>query len=342
MFFRCFEPPYELDLESGQRLGPINLAYETYGKLDHSKSNAILVCHALSGDAKVTDWWGAYVGPNKAIDTNRYFVICINTIGSCYGSTGPTSVDPKTGKPYGTTFPVITVTDMVRSQKALIDHLGISRLKAVIGASMGGMQALEWAIHYPDQVAACVPIATSAYLAPQALAFNAVGRFAITSDRNIGLSIARMIGHITYLSNESIALKFGRRLQKKEHYSYDFSEEFEIESYLKYQGDKFVNRFDPDTYLYLSKAMSYFDLVKEYGSLKKAFGKVQAKFLVMSISSDWIYPSKQSKEIVKTLMNLNKEVTYCELDSPYGHDAFLLENDQLSGVIANFLENSHA
>ncbi len=343
-----------LELSSGQELGAFEIVYTTYGTLNQNKSNALLICHALSGDADAVIWWETQVGPGKAIDTNQYFVICSNTIGSCYGSTGPASINPKTDTPYNLSFPVITITDMVNAQKKLIDSLDISSLASVIGGSMGGMQALEWAVLYPENIRTCVAIATSAELAPQALAFNAVGREAIISDPNFqqgnyaeetvpkhGLSIARMIGHITYRSDESMSEKFGRRLLKKEDYGYDFSTDFEIESYLKYQGDKFVNRFDANSYLYLAKAMSYFDLSKKYGSLEEAFKNTQANFLILSISSDWLYPARESKRIVKALMKQNKPVTYCEIEASHGHDSFLMENDQLSKLIQSFLENTH-
>jgi homoserine O-acetyltransferase len=359
-FVTLFDSASPLKLESGQSLPSVTLAYETYGKLNNKKSNAILICHALSGDAhaafkhkgkeKSDGWWDNMVGPGKAIDTDRFFVICSNTIGSCLGSTGPSSIDPKTKKPYGLNFPIITISDMTQAQKALIYHLGISKLKAVIGGSMGGMQALEWAINYPEMAAQTIAIATTSKISPQALAFGAVGRKAISSDvkwkkgnyygKDIpedGLSIARMIGHITYLSEESMSRKFGRRLQAKSEYGYNFQNDFQIESYLQYQGDKFVNRFDANAYLYLSKAMSYFDLGKKYGSLKKAFKPALSQFLIISISSDWLYPSAQSKEVAKVLMNLDKQVSFSEVQSPYGHDGFLLETDAITQLIRPFL-----
>lgn len=355
------DPPHELKLESGQTLGPITLAYETYGILNAIKSNAILICHALSGDAHVAfvhkddpnyiGWWNNYVGPGKAIDTDRYFVICSNVIGGCKGSTGPNSVNPKTGKPYGLTFPVITIGDMVHAQRYLIDYLGIDSLKAVIGGSMGGMMVLEWSILYPNRIRSAIVLASTARVSTQALAFDAVGRNAIISDPNWnsgdyygkpqlpekGLATARMIGHITYLSDESLNKKFGRNLQDKSEYGYDFETDFEIESYLRYQGNKFVSRFDANSYLFLTKAISYFDLAKKYGSLEKAFKPIEAKCLIVSIKSDWLYPSKQSKEMVSMLLKLNKEVTYFECDSQYGHDAFLLDNPQLFELIKSFL-----
>jgi len=359
--FTDFFPPNELVLESGQKIGPITLQYETYGTLNDSKSNAVLICHALSGDAHVSGvdlkdptyvgWWDSFVGPGKAIDTNQFFVICSNVLGGCKGSTGPQSIDPKTQKPYGLTFPIMTIGDMVNAQEALIHWLGIESLHAVIGGSMGGMQALEWAIQFPSKVKRCIPIATTSRLSPQALAFDAVGRNAIISDPNYnkghyydqpnqpenGLAIARMIGHITYLSEESMDYKFGRKLQKKDDYGYDFSTDFQVESYLVYQGNKFGSRFDANSYVYLTKAISYFDLEKKYGSLESAFERIQSKMMVVSITSDWLYTPKESKAIVKALMKLNKQVTYCEINSDSGHDAFLIDHAHLGKVTRNFL-----
>jgi homoserine O-acetyltransferase/O-succinyltransferase len=361
-YFNCFEPPNELLLDSALKLGPITLAYETYGSLNQNKDNVILVCHTLSGDAHAAfyqkedktylGWWDILIGPGKPLDTDKYFIICINTLGSCKGSTGPSSINPKTNTKFGLSFPVITIGDMVNAQKALIDHLDINKIKMVIGGSMGGMQALEWAIMFPDYIESCVPVASTACVSPQALAFDAVGRNSIIADSNWnngnyyeksqpekGLATARMIGHITYLSDELLNTKFGRKLQEKTDYAYDFSTDFQIESYLKYQGDKFVNRFDANSYLYLTKAISYFDLSKKYTSLENAFKKCSAKFLIISISSDWLYTPKQSKDMVKALIKLNKEVTYCEIDSKFGHDAFLLKNKNMEDLIYHFLEN---
>jgi len=349
-FFLSSKP---LRLESGAILPQFQIAYETFGTLNADKSNAILVCHALSGDSHAGDggWWDGMIGPGKALDTSNYFVLCSNTIGSCKGSSGPQSINPETGKPYGITFPVITIGDMVLAQKQWIESLGITTLHMVIGGSMGGMQAIEWAIMFPDAVKSCAVIATAAGLSPQALAFGAVGRQAILADpkwKNAeydpaeppenGLSIARMIGHITYLSEESMRMKFGRKLQQKNDYGYDFTTDFQIESYLLHQGDKFVNRFDANAYLYLSKAMSYFDLEKKYGTLNDAFKHVTASFLVVSISSDMLYPSKQSKAITHALMKDGKVVTYVEMDSPYGHDSFLIETDKLTDLVKPYLE----
>ena len=348
-----YSSTHPLTLESGAILPEFQLAYEVVGVLNADRSNAILVCHALSGDAHAANggWWDAMIGSGKALDTDKYCVLSSNTLGSCKGSSGPQSLDPKTGKPYGLTFPVITVGDMVQAQKQWISSLGITQLHMVIGGSMGGMQAIEWAIMFPDMVKSCAIIATASWLSPQALAFGAVGRQAILADPKwnsgnyetteppeSGLSIARMIGHITYLSEESMRMKFGRKLQQKEDYGYDFKTDFQIESYLLHQGDKFVNRFDANAYLYLSKAMSYFDLEKKYGSVTKAFENVKSSFLVVSISSDMLYPSKQSKELTHALMKHRKPVTYVEMDSPYGHDSFLIETDKLTNLVKPYLE----
>jgi homoserine O-acetyltransferase len=360
--FTFAEPPGELELESGQKLGPIIQAYETYGELTPERDNAVLVCHALSGDAHVAGyhksddrkpgWWDLYVGPGKAIDTTKYFVICSNIIGGCKGSTGPSSLDPATGKPYGMRFPIVTITDMVRAQKALLDHLGIRRLLSITGGSLGGFQTLEWAVRYPEAVASAIPTATAARLSAQGIAFNEVGRQAIMADPNwrrgdyygatpplSGLAIARMIGHITYLSDAQMHEKFGRRLQTRKAFGYDFQAEFEVESYLRYQGDSFVRRFDANSYLYISKAMDYFDLPGRYGSLVEAFQNVKAEMLVLSISSDWLFPTYQSKEIVRALKAHGVPTTFLELEAPYGHDSFFLPNPPLADTIAGFLAN---
>ncbi|MGZ7048315.1 MAG: homoserine O-acetyltransferase MetX, partial [Methanobacterium sp.] len=343
----------DLILEGGSKLKNATIAYETYGKLNKEKSNAILVCHALSGDAHVAGWhegdrkpgwWDTVIGPGKCLDTGKYFIICSNIIGGCKGSTGPSSINPETEKPYGLDFPIITISDIVNAQKKLIDYLQIKQLFAVIGGSMGGMQVLQWCVSYPNMVKLAIPIATAANSAPQQIAFNEVGRQAIISDPkwnkgyysleeipNDGLSLARMIGHITYLSYESMYQKFGRRLQDKEKYSFDFSMDFEVESYLHYQGESFVQRFDANSYLYITKAMDYFDLTKN-GSLSEGFKDVTAKFLVISVNSDWLYPPAQSKEIVMALTANNIDVSYHELKSSYGHDAFLLEEGQLNYI----------
>jgi homoserine O-acetyltransferase/O-succinyltransferase len=361
--FTFAAPPDGLGLDCGQSLGPITLAYETYGELTPARDNAILILHALSGDAHVAGyhspddrkpgWWDIFVGPGKAFDTSKYFIICSNIVGGCKGSTGPCSENPATGKPYGPAFPIVTIGDMVRAQKALLDHLGIRRLLSMAGGSMGGFQVLEWAVRYPDAVASAIPLATAARLSAQGIAFNEVGRQAIMADPNwqggdyygrqapsAGLAIARMIAHITYLSDEQMHAKFGRRLQDRQSYGYDFKTEFQVESYLRYQGDSFVRRFDANSYLYISKAMDYFDLAARSGSLVEALAAVRAHFLVVSISSDWLFPTYQSKEIVKALKANGVPTTFMELDSPYGHDAFLLPSERLAATIAGFLENA--
>lgn len=348
----------DLVLESGQRLKQATIAYETYGKLNKDKSNAILICHALSGDAhaagwhdgdKKPGWWDIAIGSGKAFDTEKYCVICSNIFGGCKGSTGPSSTNPSTGKPYGLDFPVITIGDMVDAQKKLIDFLGIEQLYAVAGGSMGGMQALQWCVAYPDSVRRGIIIATAAYSRSQHIAFNEVGRRAIIADPNWnngdyysgepptkGLAVARMVGHITYLSDESMQQKFGRQLKDKEKYGYDLSTDFQVESYLQHQGDAFVRRFDANSYLYITKAIDYFDL-KKNGSLDEAFKGVKSKFLVISVSSDWLYPDYQSREIIMALTANDADVSYAEINSIYGHDAFLLEGGQLNYLISNFL-----
>lgn len=361
-YFTCCEHPGEMALASGAKLGPITLAYETYGTLNADRSNAILILHALSGDSHAAGryaeddrhpgWWDNSIGPGKAFDTDRYFLICSNVIGGCQGSTGPASINPATGREYGLSFPMITIQDMVGAQAHLIDHLGIDRLLAVSGGSMGGMQALQWAVSFPDRVIASIPIATTSKLSPQGIAFNEVGRAAIMADRNYnggdyygkavpreGLALARMIGHITYLSDDSMHEKFGRKLRGKKSFGYDFTVDFEVESYLRYKGDTFVSRFDANSYLYITKAIDYFDLSLPSGSLVQAVEKAKAKFLIVSFKSDWLYPPYQSREIVKALMINGIDVTYCEIDSKYGHDAFLLDEGEMSKIITNFLAN---
>ena len=356
-----FDIPGPLVLESGQTLSGVRVAYETYGRLNRRKSNAILVCHALSGDAHAaghhegdtrSGWWDIVIGPGRAFDTDRYFVICSNVIGGCKGSTGPSSVNPETGDPYGTSFPVITIRDMVDTQKALVDHLGIRQLYAVAGGSMGGMQVLQWAVRYPGMVRKAVVIATTAASTPQQIAFDEVGRNAIISDPDwkggayygtegpvSGLALARMVGHITYLSDNSMHEKFGRNLQGRERLGFGFSTEFQVESYLHHQGDTFTKRFDANSYLYITKAIDYFDIRKD-GSLVKGFEGVSAGFLVISVTSDWLYPPYQSEEIVAALNANNCEVQYCEIRSGYGHDAFLLEGGQLNYLIGRFLSHT--
>jgi len=361
-YFTFIPSEKDYKLACGKQLPLITIAYETYGKLNSDKNNAILICHALTGDAHVAGftnnedkkpgWWDTLVGAGKAFDTEKYFIICSNVLGSCYGSTGPASINPETNQIYAMIFPVVTIKDMVRCQKYLIEHLGVNKLLSVVGGSMGGMQVLQWAIEYPELLYSAIPIATTSKLTAQNIAFNEVGRQAIVSDPNwqngnyhgisiptSGLSIARMIAHITYLSDISMRNKFGRNLQYNENLNYDFSTEFQVESYLHYQGDIFVKRFDANTYLYLTKAMDYFDLSIDYGTLNNAFKNAKNSFLIVSFSSDWLFPPYQSFDIVKALKANNVPVSYCEISSNYGHDAFLLEFEQLSDLIDNFLNN---
>ncbi len=352
-----------LTLQCGKPLGPIDVAYETYGTLSAERDNVILLCHALSGDAHAAGyhspndrkpgWWDSMVGPGKPIDTNRYFVICSNILGGCRGTTGPSSINPNTGKPYGLEFPIITIGDMVHVQKLLLDTLGIEHVLAVIGGSMGGMQVLQWAVAYPDKIHSAICIASTTRLNAQAIAFDAVGRNAILADPNFsdgqytdehspdrGLAIARMIGHITYLSEQSMRAKFGRQLQKKDQYSYDFNSEFTVETYLDYQGQAFTERFDANSYLYITKAMDYFDLVREYGTLHQAFRNTTCRYCVISFSSDWLFPPEQSEDIVHALEAEGKDVSYCNIHSPYGHDAFLLEVQELGTLLSGFLNST--
>jgi homoserine O-acetyltransferase/O-succinyltransferase len=351
-----------LPLDSGLTLAPVTIAYETYGQLNEDKSNAILLLHALSGDAHAAGWhrgdrrpgwWDILVGPGRAFDTDKYFLICTNVIGGCKGSSGPGSPHPDDGRPYGLRFPVVTVPDMVRAQKLLLDQLGIERLLGVSGGSMGGMQALEWVTAYPEAVASCIPIASTHRHSPMQIAFNEVGRQAIMRDPNwrggdyyegehpdAGLAVARMIGHVTYLSDESMHDKFGRRLRDKQVFGYDFTLDFEVESYLKHQGEVFTRRFDANTYLYITKALDYFDLANGHGTLVEAFREVpsETRFLVIAFSSDWLYPPYQSKEVVRALKGNGLDCTYLEIHSTYGHDAFLLETDQQTHLIKHFLD----
>lgn len=350
----------KIKLNSGVEFGPIEIAYETYGELNEQGDNAILVLHALTGDAhaagyysesdKKYGWWDEMIGPDKAFDTNKYFVVSSNMLGGCSGTTGPSSINPETGKPYGLTFPVITMEDAVQVQKILVDALGIKKM-IVAGGSMGGMQALEWATAYPDYVSKTVIIASTSRLTAQGIAFNAVGRNAILSDENFnggdyydkkhpekGLSVARMIGHITYLCEESMHKKFGRRLQDKSKPDFDFGIDFQVESYLQHQGLTFVERFDANSYLFITKAVDYFDLADKYGSLEEAFKHADSAFLIISFSSDWLFPTEQSKEMTKALVRAGKDVSFCEIQSPCGHDAFLLEFQTQTEIIKSFLK----
>jgi homoserine O-acetyltransferase/O-succinyltransferase len=380
---RYLDLPNPVALDCGCNLHPVRVAYETYGVLSPRRDNAILVCHALSGDAhaagfseeatarstrdgfgaeerdgeasKGLGWWDGMIGPGKAFDTDRFFVISTNLLGGCRGTTGPSSLDPATGRPYGPDFPVITVADMVRTERALLDALEIERLAAVAGGSLGGMQAFEWAILFPDQVDAVLAIASTHALHPQGMAWNAIAREAIMRDASwqegryhdtpeapdAGMSVARMIGHITYLSAAALHDKFGRRLQNAEEVRYTITEpEFEIESYLRHQADSFVKRFDANTYLYMSRALSYFDLAREHGggSLSQALEGVKARSLLIAFSSDWLYPPSGSRDIEEALRGLGKPVELHVIEAPYGHDCFLLEEAQQTPIIRRFLQ----
>jgi len=358
--FTFAHPPDELGLESGEKLGPIRLAYETYGDLNPQKSNAVLVLHALSGDAHAAGfhkgdtapgWWDSLIGSDKGIDTNKYFVVCSNVIGGCKGSTGPSSVNPLTGKPYGLDFPLITIGDMVNAQRHLIDHLGIEKLLAVVGGSMGGMEVLQWMVSYPERIRAAIPIATTLKHTPQQIAFNEVGRQAVMADPNWrkgnyygskpptkGLAVARMIGHITYMSDTSMTEKFGRRT-RTDREPFKFSAEFEVEGYLRYRGDNFVKRFDANSYLYITKAIDYFNILNGH-SLASIFKGLKAKVLVLAFKSDWLYPAYQSQEIVKACKLAGVNASYCEINSSYGHDAFLLEIEEETHLIKHFLSTA--
>ncbi|MCX5815572.1 MAG: homoserine O-acetyltransferase [Proteobacteria bacterium] len=359
-YYTFAHPPDELELESGEKLGPVTLVYETYGTLNESRSNAVLVLHALTGDAHAAGfhegdrdpgWWDNMIGPGKAFDTNKYFIICSNVLGGCKGSTGPSSIDPKTDRPYGLNFPVITIKDMVNAQRYLTDYLGIGKFLSVAGGSMGGMQALQWVVSYPDRVGSVIPIATTANHSPQQIAFNEVGRQAIMADPNWndgdyygkelpakGLGVARMVGHITYMSDVSMSEKFGRRFKdiKK---PFKFSPEFEVEGYLQYRGDNFIKRFDPNSYLYITKAIDYFDLSNGRGLYESLKG-IKTRFLIIAFKSDWLYPAYQSQEIARACKLAGVEAIYCELSSTYGHDAFLVEVEEQSHLIKHFLERA--
>ena len=361
--FYTFAETQKMILEGGATLGPVTMAYETCGELNPEKNNAVLICHALSGDSHVAGyysrddtkpgWWDIMVGPGKGIDTDKYFVICVNVLGSCMGSTGPSSPDPETGNPYGHRFPVVTIGDMVRAQKALLDDLGIKKILAVVGGSIGGMQVLEWCVRYPEMIISAIPLASTTRHSALTIAFNEVARQAIMTDPDWnngdyyagskpdhGLAVARMIGHITYLSDESMRLKFGRQLQDKSDFSFQFDADFQVENYLRHQSTKFVDRFDANSFLYITKAADYFDLEKQYGagSMVRAFQKARAKFLTISFTSDWLYPTYQSREMVQALKKNNLDVSFCEIEAKWGHDAFLLPNERLTSLIKGFLE----
>jgi homoserine O-acetyltransferase/O-succinyltransferase len=358
-------------LEAGGSIGPVDVAYETYGELSSGKDNVILVEHALSGDAHVAGWdkksyysgerqwlsrkpgwWDSIVGPGKAIDTEKFFVICSNYLGSCYGTTGPSSINPATGKPYGLTFPMVTVHDWVRLQSLLLEKLGIEKIYAVTGGSLGGQQAIEWALAYPERVKKTIVFAASPRLSSQGLAFNAVGRYCIMNDPNFnggnyygsnypqaGLAAARMLAHITYLSRQGMDEKFGRRLRNKEKPDFSFNIEFEVESYLEYQGRSFVERFDANSYLYITKAMDYYDGAAKWGDgdLAAACGRIKSDVMIVSFSSDWLYPPAQCNEFALALSEAGKPVASVNVPSLYGHDAFLVETQEVGTLLSGFL-----
>lgn len=350
-----------LVLQSGQTLAPVTIAYETYGTLNAERSNAVLVCHALTGDHFVASqhpitgkpgWWSDLVGPGKVIDTDRFFVVCANVLGGCMGSTGPKEINPETGQPWGLTFPVITIRDMVQAQTRLIDHLGIEKLFCVVGGSMGAMQVLEWAARYPERVFSAIPIAGSYRHSAQNIAFHEVGRQAIMADPDWahgaylaedkkprrGLSVARMAAHITYLSEAALHRKFGRRLQDRDSLTYGFDADFQVESYLRHQGVAFVDRFDANSYLYITRAMDYFDLAAENGGvLAEAFKGTAVRFCVISFSSDWLFPTEESKAIVRALNAVAANVSFVEVDSDKGHDAFLLDEPEFHRILEGFI-----
>ncbi len=352
--------PGPLRLDGGVLLSPVEIAYETYGTLAADGGNAILICHALTGDQHVASnhpitgkpgWWTRMVGAGKPINPARHFVICANVLGSCMGSSGPATVNPATGAPWGMSFPVITIRDMVRAQAMLLDHLGVQRLKAVVGGSMGGMQALSWPATFPDRVEAAVVIASTARHSAQNIAFHEVGRQAVMADPRwnggayyegeppaSGLAVARMAAHITYLSEAGLTEKFGRKLQAREAKTFGFDADFQVESYLRHQGLSFVDRFDANAYLYITRAMDYFDLAEEHGGvLANAFRETKARFCLVSFDTDWLYPTRDSRSIVHALNAAGAPVSFVELSSPFGHDAFLLEAPELNRVVDGFL-----
>ncbi|MBF0143698.1 MAG: homoserine O-acetyltransferase [Magnetococcales bacterium] len=355
-------PP--LSLDCGATLAPVRVAFETYGRLNADASNAVLICHALSGNAHAagrhaeddpkTGWWDNTIGPGKPFDTDHYFVICCNNLGGCDGTTGPSSIDPKTGRPFGLTFPMITLGDMVRLQKALVDHLGIRRLMAVAGGSMGGMMALQWILDYPDATAASIVIASTPRLTAQNIAFNAVARQAIMADPHFnngnyydgprpenGLAVARMMAHITYLSEQGLHEKFGRRLQNRETFSFGFENDFAVESYLSHQGSAFVKKFDANTYLYITKAMDYFDPFPDPETTAQRLKRVTGKIMVMSFDSDWRFDTSRSKELVKILNWHRQQVSFENFSSTHGHDAFLLDAPLFHQSLASFLKRHY-
>ncbi len=353
-----------LPLDCGIELAPFTVAYQTYGPLNADKSNVVLVCHALTGDQHVANthpitgkpgWWHLMVGPGKVIDTNRYHVVCANVIGGCMGSSGPKETNLRTGQPYGLTFPVITIADMVRAQARLLDHLGIKQLFCVTGGSMGGMQALQWASAYPERVFAAIPIACATRHSAQNIAFHEVGRQAIMADPDwrggdylihgtnprAGLAVARMAAHITYLSETALHRKFGRSLQDRERVTYGFEADFQVESYLRHQGSTFVDRFDANSYLYITRAMDYFDLAAEHGgSLVKALAGTQTRYCVVSFTSDWLFPTAENRAIVHALNAVAANVSFVEIKSDKGHDAFLLDEPEMFKTLSGFLGGS--
>ncbi len=353
-----------LALESGESLGPWSIAYQAYGALNADKSNAILLCHALTGDQHVANinpvtgksgWWETMVGPGKPYDTDRFFIICANVLGSCLGTTGPASLDPKTGKPYALHFPVVTIRDMVNAQAKLVDRLGIETLFCVAGGSMGGMQVLEWAASHPDRVFSAMPIATAAKHTAQNIAFHEVGRQAVMADPDWhsgryleegtrpekGLAVARMAAHITYLSEQALHRKFGRNLQERAAPTFSFDADFEVESYLRYQGRSFVERFDANSYLFLTRAMDYFDLAKEHdGVLARAFKGSKTRFCIVSFTSDWLFPTSDSRAIVHALNAAGASVSFVEIETDKGHDAFLLDVPELFETTRGFIDSA--
>ena len=353
-----------LTLESGAVLGGVRVAYQTYGALNAERSNAVLICHALTGDQHVANvhpvtgkpgWWSTMVGPGRPIDTERFFVICSNVLGGCMGTTGPASLNPETGEPYGLDLPLVTIRDMVAAQAALIDHLGVRDLFAVVGGSMGGMQVLEWAASHGDRVFAALPIATAAKHSAQNIAFHEVGRQAVTADPDWregrylvegaiprkGLAVARMAAHITYLSEPALQTKFGRNLQDRDTRTFGFDADFQIESYLRHQGASFVERFDANSYLYVTRAMDYFDLAADHGGvLAKAFQRSKTRFCVVSFTSDWLFPTEDSRQIVHALNAAAANVSFVEIETDKGHDAFLLDVPELIATTKGFIDSA--
>ena len=354
-----------LKLDCGKIINNFPLAYETYGELNKNKDNAILIFHALTGDQFVTGinpvtnkdgWWNYAVGPDKAIDTKKFFIICANVIGGCMGSFGPSNIDPDTKKIYGTNFPVITINDMVNAQINLLDFFGIEKLYSVIGGSMGGMQVLQFVSNFPDKAKTAIPIACTSSHSAQNIVFNELGRQAVAADSNWcegdyisknsnpnkGLAVARMAAHITYLSKKSLQEKFGRKLQERDDLKFGFDADFQIESYLRYQGSVFVDRFDANSYLYITRAMDYFDLSRNFdGNLSKAFKNTKTKFFIISFTSDWLYPTQENKEIVIALNAIGADVGFVEIDSDKGHDSFLLDVPEFLKALKNFIEKSY-